>query len=142
MGCRGRNSIRHPVGHVSCRNRTSRVAIFLGNRGIGRLPSCTGGLSLCASRRSRVGVSADWGTSGREKSGPAPTKEMEHPVRIEPVLSALLALNLTLATASPPVIGTVVAKGSFRVDEATVTGNATLFEGATVETGPVTSTLD
>jgi hypothetical protein len=63
-------------------------------------------------------------------------------VRLEIVLRAMLALNLTAATASPPVIGTVVARGSFRVDDATVTGNATLFEGATVETRVSVSTLD
>ena len=34
---------------------------------------------------------------------------------------------------SGPVIGTVVAKGAFRLDNATVMGNATLFEGATIE---------
>jgi hypothetical protein len=67
---------------------------------------------------------------------------VEHPVKIESVMSALLALNLTLATASPPVIGTAVAKGSFRIDDATVTGNATLFEGALVETRLAVSTLD
>jgi hypothetical protein len=63
-------------------------------------------------------------------------------VKIESVLSAFLALNLMVATAGPPVIGTVVAKGSFRVDDASVTGNATLFEGATVETRLAVSTLD
>ena len=63
-------------------------------------------------------------------------------MRTEPVLSALLALNLTIATAGPPVIGTVVAPGSFRVDDATVTGNATLFEGATVETRLAVSNVD
>lgn len=63
-------------------------------------------------------------------------------MKTEPVLSVLLALNLTLATAGPPVIGTIVAAGSFRVDDATVTGNATLFEGATVETRLAVSNLD
>lgn len=63
-------------------------------------------------------------------------------MRLETALRAMLALNLTAAMASPPVIGTVVAQGSFRVDEATLTGNATLFEGATVETRLAVSTLD
>jgi hypothetical protein len=39
-------------------------------------------------------------------------------------------------------IGTVAANGAFRVDEATVSGNATLFEGATVETRLSGSVLD
>ena len=44
--------------------------------------------------------------------------------------------------AAGPVIGTAVAKGSFRVDNATVIGNATLEEGATVETGSTVSSLE
>ncbi len=44
--------------------------------------------------------------------------------------------------AAAPVIGTVVAKGSFRLDNATVHGNATLFEGASVETTAATSSME
>jgi hypothetical protein len=40
------------------------------------------------------------------------------------------------------VIGTVLAKGTFQLDSATVKGNATLFEGATVETRAVGSTVE
>jgi len=47
-----------------------------------------------------------------------------------------------LAMGALPVIGTVVAKGSFRLDNATVTGNATLFEGATIETGSAASRME
>lgn len=43
------------------------------------------------------------------------------------------ALNL-MGGMALPAIGTVAAGGSFRVDDATVAGNATLFEGTTVET--------
>jgi hypothetical protein len=46
------------------------------------------------------------------------------------------------ALAAAPVIGTVVAKGAFRLDHATVTGNATLFEGATVETATASSRME
>jgi hypothetical protein len=46
------------------------------------------------------------------------------------------------ASGSAPVIGTVVAKGAFRLDNATVTGNATLFEGATIETKSAESHLE
>jgi len=61
-------------------------------------------------------------------------------------LNLACTLNLGVALASPPAgvpmaIGTVEAKGSFRVDNATVAGNATLFEGATVETHQSTSML-
>ncbi len=38
------------------------------------------------------------------------------------------------ASGAVPVIGTVAAKGAFRLDNATVMGNATLFEGVTIET--------
>jgi hypothetical protein len=53
------------------------------------------------------------------------------------VLTAILprlTFRANLALAAPPVIGTVEAKGAFRVDNATVRGNATLFEGASIET--------
>ncbi len=43
--------------------------------------------------------------------------------------------------AAAPVIGTVTAKGSFRLDNSTVNGNATLFEGAWVETTSATSSM-
>lgn len=49
--------------------------------------------------------------------------------------TALLALVSTLLWAAPAPIGVVTARGSFRLDDATVTGNATLFEGSTVEAG-------
>jgi hypothetical protein len=59
--------------------------------------------------------------------------------RFQAVLAALLAANLSVVqAASPPsgmpVIGVVEAQGSFRLDQATISGNATLFEGATIET--------
>ena len=65
---------------------------------------------------------------------------------MQSVLAAVLALNLgvgggTGAAASPP-IGTVAAKGSFRLDNMTVRGNATLFEGATVETADTGSLME
>jgi hypothetical protein len=47
------------------------------------------------------------------------------------------ALNLVLGTAAaaPPVIGTVTASGSFRLNGDTVMANGTLIEGAVVENG-------
>lgn len=44
--------------------------------------------------------------------------------------------------AAPPVIGKIKVKGSLRLDGSTVAGNATLFEGETVETQAAESTLD
>jgi hypothetical protein len=62
-------------------------------------------------------------------------------------LNASWALNLGVAFAvqawgGPSAIGTAAAQGSFRVDDATVAGNATLFEGTTVETHQSASRLD
>src|SRR5574341_2624793 len=45
------------------------------------------------------------------------------------------------AFAASPSIGLVTAKGSFRMDNAAVSGNSTLFAGATVEAGRVPSVL-
>ncbi|HXP87913.1 MAG TPA: hypothetical protein VN841_24495 [Bryobacteraceae bacterium] len=52
-----------------------------------------------------------------------------------------LSLNLSLVEAASPVIGTAITQGTFRVDNATVTGNATLEEGAVVETSLASSSL-
>jgi hypothetical protein len=62
-------------------------------------------------------------------------------------LNVVCALDLSVAFAEPAgaaprTIGTAATKGSFRVDEATVSGNATLFEGTTVETHKSATTLD
>lgn len=54
----------------------------------------------------------------------------------------VLTLNAGFGMAAPPVIGTAVAMGPFRVDNSTVTGNATLFEGVTVETGTTGSSME
>jgi hypothetical protein len=50
--------------------------------------------------------------------------------------SALLLLSGALISsfAAPPVIGIATARGGFLLDNAPVRGNATLFEGAMVET--------
>jgi hypothetical protein len=58
------------------------------------------------------------------------------------VVTLPLALSPNPGLAAPAAIGTVVASGSFRVDDATVAGNATLFEGTTVETRRTGSSLD
>lgn len=62
------------------------------------------------------------------------------------ILAAAVALNFgvggTMGIAAPPAIGTVLATGSFRLDNATVRGNATLFEGATIETAETGSSME
>lgn len=60
-------------------------------------------------------------------------------------VTAFVALALAgspaLAPAAAPAIGMVSARGSFLVDDARVSGNATLFEGTVVETDRVPSEL-
>ncbi len=46
----------------------------------------------------------------------------------------LLVGGLAVSCAAPPVIGTARARGSFYLDHAVMQGNATLFEGALMET--------
>src|SRR6202043_3517091 len=48
---------------------------------------------------------------------------------------------LTISQAAGPAIGFAIAKGSFQIDGASVSGNATLFGGATIETGEASSRL-
>ena len=73
-------------------------------------------------------------------------------MKLPTVLSGFLACAAVLslgtlavpkgAPAAPPSIGMALAKGSFRVDGATVASTATLFEGTTVETRAFSSSLD
>jgi hypothetical protein len=60
---------------------------------------------------------------------------------LKSVLALAISLNLGLINAASPAIGTVIAKGSFRLDSAMVNGNATLFEGSTIETSAVPSSV-
>lgn len=57
------------------------------------------------------------------------------------VLALALSLHLGIATAAAPAIGTVLAPGAFRIDNATLSGNATLTEGSLLETGVVHSSV-
>jgi hypothetical protein len=61
---------------------------------------------------------------------------------VQSTLAALIALNLAVASAAAPVIGTVKADGQFRIDNSAVRSNATLFEGSLVETGSAVSKMD
>ncbi len=50
-------------------------------------------------------------------------------------------LSLTPAWAADSAIGVAVADGAFRVNDAPVSGNATLFDGSVVEAGAASSTI-
>lgn len=58
------------------------------------------------------------------------------------VLAVALAGNLGIGHAASPAIGTVTAKGAFRLNQATVVNNASLLEGALIETASVGSSAD
>ena len=55
------------------------------------------------------------------------------------MVSLIFAGCLTLCQADPAAIGTVVAAGNFQLDDAKVSGNATLFDGTTIQTGAAPS---
>lgn len=59
----------------------------------------------------------------------------------EVLVSLVLVGCLTVAQTAGPAIGVVVTKGSFRIDNSTVWGNGTLFDGTTIETGMAPSDL-
>src|SRR5579871_263667 len=56
--------------------------------------------------------------------------------------SVVLVLAAAFLSAAPAAVGTIWVKGSLRLDGATIAGNATLFEGDTVETEATESALD
>ena len=56
------------------------------------------------------------------------------------IASALVA-NVSLLTAATPSIGVAISSGSVTVDNSVVPGNATLFDGNTIETGATSSRL-
>lgn len=60
---------------------------------------------------------------------------------VKALIALWMSLQLGIATAAAPVIGTVIAGGSFRLDHLNVTGNATLFEGSLLETSAAVSTV-
>jgi hypothetical protein len=57
-------------------------------------------------------------------------------------LAVYLAASPGFAAAALPAIGTAVTPGAFRLNHATVRSNATLFEGAMVETGTASARMD
>lgn len=60
---------------------------------------------------------------------------------LQSVLALAMSLNLGIGTAASPAIGTVLTSGAFRLDNATVRGNATLFEGSVLETAVAPSSV-
>src|SRR5579864_8153453 len=148
MGRRGRRPVRGGLGGAGGSAVRSGGALGVGFGHCGGVSARHGGLSICALRVNRLDFCAHRGFGrgqGERTPGPRPltkgTRLKETHVRlasVRPVLAVALALNFGvgggMGVAASPAIGTVMAKGSFRLDNATVRGHATLFEGATIET--------
>jgi len=62
-------------------------------------------------------------------------------MNLQGVLAIFLATHLTVALAATPAIGVASARGSFRIDNAPVAGNGTIFEGTTIETNKASGEL-
>jgi hypothetical protein len=57
-------------------------------------------------------------------------------------IQSLIALSLGMnLMAAAPAVGIITAGGSFTIDNSSIAGNATLFEGNQIETGKVSSRL-
>lgn len=61
---------------------------------------------------------------------------------VSAALALLLIARPNFAPAAGPALGMVVTTGAFRLNHATVRSNATLFEGAIVETGSAPARMD
>jgi hypothetical protein len=64
-----------------------------------------------------------------------------HRYSIQSLIALTLVFNLTLVMAAAPAVGIMSARGSFTIDDSSIAGNATLFEGNHVETGKISSQL-
>ena len=70
------------------------------------------------------------------------SKDTMKKITVRNLLAVFVSLAMVQALAASASIGIATAKGSFRVDDSYVAGNATLFDGAAVETGPDTGVLN
>ncbi len=62
-------------------------------------------------------------------------------LEIQSLIALILSAQISLLPAASPVIGIALADGNVTVDNTRTPGNASLFEGNTVETGKVSSRL-
>ena len=64
-------------------------------------------------------------------------------INIRRLLALVLVCgSLVFASASPPVIGVVRSVGAFRINQASVPGSATLFDGSSLQTGATSSNIN
>ena len=64
-----------------------------------------------------------------------------HRFSIQSLIALTLVANLSLGMAAAPAVGIVTAGGRFTIDDSSIAGNATLFEGNRIETGKISSRL-
>src|ERR1700733_14309784 len=95
-----------------------------------RSSRCLKNRTLLAYKRRMIGHGANPPNKGRRMAA-------------KNYLLAMIFVTFSYASASGATnaIGTVSARGDFRVDGNSVWGNGTLFDGTTVETGQATATL-
>lgn len=64
-------------------------------------------------------------------------------INIRRLLALVLVCgSLVFASASPPVIGVVRSVGAFRINQASVPGSATIFDGSSLQTGATSSNIN
>jgi hypothetical protein len=64
-----------------------------------------------------------------------------HRFTVQTLVALILVANLSLGMAAAPAVGIVMAGGSFTIDNSSMSGNATLFEGNQIESGKGSSRL-
>jgi hypothetical protein len=64
-----------------------------------------------------------------------------HRYSVQALIALILVVNLSVGMAATAAVGIVTARGSFTIDNSSIAGNATLFEGDRIETGKVSSQL-
>lgn len=64
-----------------------------------------------------------------------------NPLTVHAAIALMLTATLASGMAANPAIGFAMARGSFRLDNATVSRNGTLFDGTLIETAQVLSEL-
>jgi hypothetical protein len=70
-----------------------------------------------------------------------PKEKNVHRYSVQSLIALALVVNLTLVMAAAPAVGIMTARGSFTIDDSSIAGNATLFEGNHIETGKISSQL-
>src|SRR5215470_7583491 len=60
---------------------------------------------------------------------------------VQSLIAIVMVIHLSVGMAAVPAVGIVTARGSFTIDDSSIAGNATLFEGSHIQTGTISSEL-